>query len=309
MSALQKKCLFASAGAHVLLVILAVFGTAFLSHKQLEIVVPLNLISATVVDALIANPGDGLPPAPAQRVTNPSTVVEPPTVTQPPIQVDPPKKAETPVNVVDPPSPKKTVVEPAVKIKQEKTRTTEPVPNTKTAKKTEMKTEPTPPKIKVNTGKIVSRDNSEAKAKSAADAKAHEMKVAALKKAEGAINNAGKGFSQSVNIEIKPIGGSGGVPFIGYGQLVVKIYHDAWLLPQETPEDNSVVQVSITISRSGEVVSARVTKQSGNAMLDRSVRQVLDRVKRIGQPFPAGSKDLQKTFEMDFSPKSRRLTG
>lgn len=309
MSQLQKKCLFASAGAHALLVLLVVFGTAFLSKKQMEIVVPLNLISATVVDALIANPGDGLPPSPAQRVPDPPAIVEPPTVTQPPIQVNPPKKTEPPVTVVDPPTQKKTAVEPPVKTKLDKTKTPDPVPNTKIAKKTETKTETPPPKIKVNTSKVVSRDNSEAKAKAAADAKAHEIKVAALKKAEGAINKAGKGFSQSVNIEIKPVSGSGGVPFIGYGQLVVKLYHDAWLLPQETPEDNSVVQVSITISRSGEVVSARVMKQSGNAILDKSVRQVLDRVKRIGQPFPAGSKDLQKTFELDFSPKSRRLTG
>lgn len=306
---LQKKCFFASAGAHVLLVILVVFGTAFLSKKQIEIAVPLNLISATVVDALIANPGDGRPPSPIPRAPNPPTVVEPPAVTiTPPTPVEPPKKTEPPVTVVDPPSPEKTVVKPPVKTKQEKTKTPDPIPNTKSPKKTETKTEPTPTKIKVNT-KVVSRDTSEEKAKAAAATKAHEQKMAAIKKAEGLISNAGKGLSQSVNIEIKPVGGSGGVPFIGYGQLVVKIYHDSWLLPQETLDDNSVVQVSITISRNGEVVSARVTKASGNSTLDRSVRQVLDRVKRIGQPFPAGSKDLQKTFELDFSPKSRRLTG
>jgi TonB family protein len=74
-------------------------------------------------------------------------------------------------------------------------------------------------------------------------------------------------------------------------------------------DDSATAKVSVTIARDGTVVEAHVTRESGSAATDRSVREVLNRVKFIGVPFPAGSKDDQRTFIINFNLKAKKLLG
>ena len=64
----------------------------------------------------------------------------------------------------------------------------------------------------------------------------------------------------------------------------------------------TVAVVSVTVDRTGKVLSARIVRKTGDAALDRSVQSALDRVRSIGKPFPSGSNDSKRTFTLDFTP-------
>jgi TonB family protein len=66
--------------------------------------------------------------------------------------------------------------------------------------------------------------------------------------------------------------------------------------------------VRVVIHRSGRIISASIEQRSGNAALDRSVQRALDKVRMI-KPFPEGSLDQQRTFNIKFVPKFKRSIG
>jgi len=69
------------------------------------------------------------------------------------------------------------------------------------------------------------------------------------------------------------------------------------------------VPVEVVIARDGHIVSQRILTRSGNAAMDRSVQRALDKVKASGlNPFPPGTRDDEKTFNIKFNLKSRKLT-
>jgi TonB family protein len=68
------------------------------------------------------------------------------------------------------------------------------------------------------------------------------------------------------------------------------------------------VVVSVTIDRDGNVMSGHITKHSGNAAMDRSIENTLEKVTFI-EPFPAGSKDQQRTYTIKFNLQAKRSLG
>jgi TonB family protein len=56
------------------------------------------------------------------------------------------------------------------------------------------------------------------------------------------------------------------------------------------------------------VVIANITRPSGDAAVDRSVQATLHRVTFI-RPFPEGSTDKQRTYNINFNLKAKRLLG
>jgi len=68
------------------------------------------------------------------------------------------------------------------------------------------------------------------------------------------------------------------------------------------------VEVTVTVARAGEVLSARLLKPSGNAAMNRVVQRVLERVTFIA-PFPEGAKDAQRTFNIIFELKPKKVIG
>jgi TonB family protein len=101
--------------------------------------------------------------------------------------------------------------------------------------------------------------------------------------------------------------GGGGEVYASYDQAVRSKYWHAWRPPQDTETDAAITRATVTIASDGSVLSARIIQPSGDASVDRSVRETLDRVTYIA-PFPAGAKEKQRTYTIKFDLKARRLT-
>jgi len=308
MSQLQKKCFVFSAGTHLLLLAVLFLGTAFFNanHKE-QLAVPVDLLNAKLVEDALARGGSRGPES------TPSVATPTPTPPAPPT----PPEVVTPPTPTPPTPPKETVVEPPSKVEVPKKIETIPIEKS-VPKKTETKVEPpktvektTTSKIKVNTGKVVTRNATDtAKAKAAADKSARDHEIARLAAAGSKINNsltALKGnLSQGVSVGTPGAGGEG---FVNYGQFVVAVYQNAWITPNDLADDNLIVQVTVTIARDGTVLSASVTRKAGVGALDKSVQRALDRVQSIGRPFPEGVRDAKRTFQLDFNLKAKRQLG
>ena len=78
--------------------------------------------------------------------------------------------------------------------------------------------------------------------------------------------------------------------------------------PDETASDDANVKVRVTIASDGRVISARVIGPSGDASVDRSVQNTLDRVTDIA-PFPDGSTETERTYIINFNLKAKRILG
>jgi TonB family protein len=89
---------------------------------------------------------------------------------------------------------------------------------------------------------------------------------------------------------------------------VKTVYTRSWQTPDDVEDDTISVLVQVTIARNGNVLSHKVLKGSGNASLDASVNLVLDRVTFVG-PFPAGAKEDQRSFKLNFNLKAKKLAG
>ncbi|NBU10949.1 MAG: TonB family protein [Proteobacteria bacterium] len=273
----------------------------------------------------------------------PPKIIEPPKRVEPPKPVEKPVEKVSPPPVPKPPKtlPKPdTVKEPAPKTAKTDSRTlavtpkgkeaptkrdtkkskdAEPEPTTKTAKTT------TKPAIKIaDTSHLASRQAEEsAKAKqreldeeraqeraqalAAAKAaqQAHLQRVAKMNSILGGIQG---GLSSPVDIHIDAGGGPNALAFLDYGQMMVRIYEQAWLVPPSLSDSLSVVSVTVTVARNGRVLEWHLAKPSGNSAVDKSVRETLQKVIQF-DPFPASFRESQRTFNIDFNLKAKRTTG
>jgi TonB family protein len=130
----------------------------------------------------------------------------------------------------------------------------------------------------------------------------YKQRMAALGTIVGNVENR---MSSGVAVEMPP--GDGNQAFVNYADLLWSRYYQAWQTP-EARDVRSPVKVEIVVSRDGRVISANIVKPSGDAQLDKSVRQALDRVSKL-PPFPEGAKDPQRTFRINFELKSKRQFG
>jgi len=94
--------------------------------------------------------------------------------------------------------------------------------------------------------------------------------------------------------------GPNNVAYLNYGAYLKRLYEESWIPPAAALGQESAVEVEVTISKVGQVLSTRVLKKSGRPNLDNSVQNVLDRVKTV-QPFPEGSTDQERTFKINFN--------
>ena len=326
---------------HSLLFVIVIVAPAFLPEKPRVSTPVINLVNARELDAILR--AAEAPPAPAP-VSAPTpapvapAVVEPvpvPKAVEPPRPVEPtpppptpkPKPAE-PVKkkeVAKEPPPKVTKVEPRplpvtakgkeapVKKDAKKTKEPEPPPT---------KSAPTKSTIKIadTTKNLVSRKNEEdAKAKqraadeeralsvaaAKAEQQAHLQRVAKMKSILGGIQG---GLSSPVDIHIDAGGGPNALAFLNYGQMMVRIYEQMWLVPPNLGDSLSVVGVTVTVARNGRVLEWDLRKPSGNSAVDKSVRETLQKVIQF-EPFPASFREPQRTFNIDFNLKAKRTTG
>ncbi len=291
MNRLQKKCLIATAGTHLLAIVL-LFCSGFISSKpKLDETQLLDVIPENVVEAAL-NSGVPNPPKPPPL----TLITKPPEPPQPdPKPPTPPVKPADPVEPVTPP---------------DQTHGDEPVP---------MRPTPKPPKHtieidlkhpmvrnapKVNTPKTTVVDTTaadEAREKKRLE-KALAARAARVASLTEKLENS---LSTSTKVEMP---GEASVSFASYASVVKSIYEAKWRAPDDAASDDANTKVSVTIARDGRVIESHIVNPSGDARVDASVRRTLSNVDFIRE-FPDGAKESQKIFIINFNLKSKRMNG
>jgi TonB family protein len=276
MNRLQKKCIIATVGIHLLLLIILIVGPAFYNpqpkadNTQLLNVIPANLIEA----AFSSGVKNATPPAPAPVVVPPPQ----PTPPTPVVQPTPPPPAPKPVV-----APAPTVMERVEKFF--KPEPVQPAPE---------KAETQPHKIQVST-QLVSR----AAVKNSETAVSPRLNTRVI---TSAIRNLQKNLNPGTTVDMP---GDSSVAYADYASVVKSIYDQAWALPDSIANDDENVKVTVTIASDGTVLSSSIVTPSGDAPVDNSVQRTIDRVQFIA-PFPAGTTDKQRTYIINFNPKAKR---
>lgn len=276
MTRLLKKCIFLSIGLHVVVAALLIAAAAFFITKPEKVPPTLSMIAPEVLDNLL-NPQT----APAQaRVT--------PTPPQPPVQRNRTPEPPTPrqpekVAPVPTPTPPKKVSTPK--------KTTRPAKSTPANKR---------PVIKINTSTKTVNGGGSTYRPPVTLAKSPLVNTEGLGKT---VKNLRTQLSAGIKVNVS---GANAAAFTSYSQYVVSVYRRTWepLIPK-TLEHSRVAVVSVTVDRTGKVLSARIVRKTGDSALDHSVQSALDRVRSIGKPFPSGSNDSKRTFTLDFTPRIR----
>ena len=278
MNRLQKKCVIATAGIHLLLLLVLVFGSAFFNPQpkpddtQLLDVIPANLVYA----AFNSGVRNATPPAPAPIVTPPPQPVPPTPAVQPAPQPPEPKP-------VVPPPP--TIPERLANFFKPEPKPVKPAPE---------KPEPKPHQIQVNT-QLVAR----AAPKISTPAVTPQRDTRAI---STAIRNLERNLSPGMTVDMP---GESSVAYASYRDALATIYYNAWITPNDMANDEAITTVKITVASDGTVINARIITPSGDAKADDSVRRALDRVSSV-PPLPDKSKS-ERDFEISFNLKAKRM--
>jgi protein TonB len=275
MNRLQKKCVMATAGVHLLLLVILFVGPAFFySRPKADDLQVLDVIPTHLIDAAFnSGVANAQPPPPA-----PAAPPQPP----------------PPVPVITPPAP---VPEKIVKA--------EPVkppdklsPDNLTPVEKPAKTEPR--KIQIST-QLVTR--TAPKNSAAADNSQQQQRQAQA--IRSALRNLKSNLTPGTTIDMP---GNSSVAYANYASVVKSIYEQAWVPPDNANNDEANAKVSVTIASDGTVISAHIVAPSGDAGVDASVQRTLNRVTFI-EPFPDGAKEKDRTYIINFNLKTKRLLG
>jgi TonB family protein len=283
MNRLQKKCVIATVGAHLLLLTILIVGPAFFNQEtkpdntQLLDVIPANLVDA----AFNSGVRGATPPPPTPIVTPPPPLPPPPT---PAVQPTPQPPPPTPVV-----KPEPTVMDRVKDIFK-------PAPKPEPVKPAPEKPDPQPHKIQPNLTPVVRTPSKNPTPVSKPDTS--QKNTAAI---SSAIRNLRNSLKPGATIEMP---GDSSVAYANYASVVKSIYDAAWTLPDTIAKDENVT-VKVTIASDGTVISSRILERSGDTPVDASVQRALDRVTFVA-PFPEGSSDKQRTYTINFNPQIKR---
>lgn len=300
MDRLQKKCLLGSTLLHGFLLLLLVFGSAFFVAKEKSISLPrINVVPSKLVDDALAG-GGGNPNLPRTDDQQKGQTLAPQPAPPPAEKVQP---RPAPPEPVRPPVVRKDAPKPAA-IKPSDLKKVEPKP----AEDIFSRLKPIQP-TKADRDKARQQAEAQERARRAAEtarqAKLAQQRLArAIGQATAALQ---RGFQSGTKVEV---GGPGGEAYANYAAFVQAMYDEAWKVQPDFADDDASVSVKVIIARDGRVVDSRIIRRSGISLMDRSVQRALDEVKRKGlPPFPEGTRDAERTFEIEFNLKAKRLTG
>ena len=193
--------------------------------------------------------------------------------------------------VAPPPAPAPPKPKPEPKKIQPKPKPKPVLPKPKPKKNTP-KPKPKPkPKIKVNLDSSVRKPDAQNTEAEKEMAKRRKALNRSLNKLDTKLSG-----RTAVNVPL------GRFASANYESLIRRKYMDATIHPGAISGD-PVVKVRLVIARSGRVLSASITGQSGVTSWDRAVQNTLDRVKFI-KPFPESMKGAQQTFNLNFNSRS-----
>jgi TonB family protein len=292
MTRLQKKCLIAAAGTHLLVVVVLLCSGFITSKPKPDTTELLDVIPSTLIDAAMSSGVKSAQTPPPTPITKPPEPTPPTPEPPKPVvkQVEPVKPVE-PVKVPDPIKPEE------VKLPE---KPDAEIPKPKPPKKHEIKVELTK----------VTRDNKQAEKDAAeaalkAEKEAKRVRDLKLKAFQNAARSIKQNSSSATTVEMP---GAGSVSYANYASVVKSIYERAWTPPDDTASDDANVKVSVTIANDGRVIESHIVDESGDGKVDGSIRRTLDRVTFIA-PFPEGAKEKERTFKINFNLKAKRLLG
>jgi TonB family protein len=279
MTRLQKKCLIAVAGTHLMLVVLVLCSGFFKPTPKPDDTQVLDVISANAIDKIM-NSGmrNAVPPPPAPPVKPQEPTPTPPTP-QPQKQVEPVKPVEptqpperAPLDV---PKPDETIPKPP---------------------KHEVKVDLTPV-VRKTTDQTQKNDDEAKKEEQREMLAAKKAQQARIRAIENAAHTIEKNTSTAMTVDVP---GDSTASYANFGAIVVSVYHHAWVSPENMTSESAVVSFSVTIARDGTVVSSHITSPSGDVNIDNAVQRMLDRVNFIHQ-FPDDTTDRERTYTIDFN--------
>ncbi|MGH7954080.1 MAG: TonB family protein, partial [Limisphaerales bacterium] len=264
MNRLQKKCVLATVGFHLLLLVILFVGPAFFSAKP-------KIDNSDVLDVIPANLIDAQFKSGVKNAEAPARVVEPA-----------PQPAPKPIVIPPAPTPEPRRVEPVEPVKPVK----ENRPKIDLTPVVKPESKPVRPrKIKLEPVTRVVPKNSATKPR---DDSRERFRAEALRAARALKNN----FAPTTTIEMP---GGSSAAYANYASVVKSIYEQAWSPPDSAENDDANIKVSVTIASDGSVISARIVAPSGDSGVDATVQRTLDRVTFIA-PFPDGAKEKQRTY-------------
>jgi TonB family protein len=262
MNRLQKKCVIATAGFHLLLLVILFVGPAFFNPKpKVDDSQVLDMISPILIDAAFNSGVKGAqPPAPTPIVTPPQPQPTPP----------------APKQIVQPaPVPQPTFVQRIKKIFTPEP--AKPAPIEIQPHKIQPSLVPVVRNVPKSSTPIKQKDNSQSANNLAAELR--------------------RKLSTATTVDMP---GESSVAYANYGTVVVSVYHNAWISPDDMANDSAVVKFSVTIASDGTVINAHIIDPSGDANVDAAVQRMLNRVASIA-PFPEGTTEKERIYTINFN--------
>jgi TonB family protein len=280
MNRLQKKCVIGTAGIHLLLLTILLFGPAFFNRQPKSDNTVLDVIPSVLVDnALNSGVRDAQAPPPAPAAIPPSLLQPPPPM---PRVLQPPQPAEVPTPSLL--EKFKEMFKPANPTPPTVTPETKPVKRTEKSHDDNIKVNLTPVKH-TNVSHNSNPDN---------NAKEINRELRTLKTS----------LSSSTKIGMP---GTGTAAMANYRDAVYSKYFQAILanLPAQLANNNEHTMVKVTIARDGTVISSTITSPSGDSAWDNAVQRTLDQVTFVA-PFPEGATEDQRSYSLDFNPQAAK---
>ena len=304
MNPLQKKCVIATAGFHLLLLVILFLGPGFFNRQPPPDSLPtLKIIPANAVESTLNSGSTASTPAPVTPTPPTPVVTPPPEPTPTPPTPEPAKPVVTPEPAPQPkPQPEvqpTKPVEPDVPDKPDDTPDPKPAPKpVKHHEITLTLVDHVVPKKHVRDTTAADADAAEEKAERAA---AHRRALAISRLTDSIDHN----LTSSTDVSVP---GPGSQSYANYGQIVKSIYENAWNPPDSADSDEASPKVRVVISRDGSVISAHIITPSGDKALDDSVQRTLDRVTFI-HAFPDGATENERSYIINFNLKAKRMLG
>jgi TonB family protein len=276
MNRLQKKCVIATAGLHLLLLVILCVGPAFFNSKpKVDNSPVIDVIPANLLDIALNSGVKGAQPPP------PTPIVTPPPAPQP-VAVPQQQQPTPPAPKIVQPTP---VPQPTLAERLEKLFPPAPV----NPAQAPAEIQPHSPKINLD---VVTRSSTTPK--TTTPAKQRDNSPAARNIAAELRNK----LSSPTEVNTP---GESSEARANYASVVKSIYDRAWTLPDSIANDENII-VSVTIANDGTVVSSNIVTPSGDAPADASVQRTLNRVRFVA-PFPDGATEKERTYKIVFNPQ------
>ncbi|HEY1787522.1 MAG TPA: TonB family protein [Verrucomicrobiae bacterium] len=287
MNRLQKRCVIGTAGIHLLLLTILIFGPAFFNRQPKTDNTVLDVIPANLVDAALNSGVQGAQAPP------PTPAVIPPSLLRPP----PPLPAPTPEPKVVQPTPPAPAPSPSLLEQFEiMFRQTKPTPTVSPDMKEVRKTEKSHDDVKVDLNKVTRKDFSKRNPKpdNTSDTKAINSALTSLR----------HNMSSATKINMP---GTGTAASASFNAVLQSIYLRAIVanLPAQLAHNDEHTMVKVTIARDGTVISSSIVSPSGDSAWDNAVQRTLDQV-TVVHAFPDSWTEQQRTFSLDFNPQAAK---